>query len=206
MSERGTYHHGDLRHALVVSGLELLDSDGLAAVTLRAVARHAGVSHSAPYHHFEDKDALVAALAERAADQLVDELRTSMATAPSLPQAARSLGVAYVRYAVTHPERFRLLSRRRSTSSSSRSPEAKLAETSSVALLVLLKAIRLGQSTGAVVDDSPERLALTAWSSLHGVATLLLDGLLTDGPPTVEEAERLAESATRILLQGMLSR
>src|SRR5579871_5249220 len=76
------YHHGDLRHALIQAGLEMLSEGGAAALDLRKVARKAGVSHAAPYRHFADKQALVAAINEEGFRQLAERVQSTLQAAP----------------------------------------------------------------------------------------------------------------------------
>src|SRR5262245_23167774 len=95
-----TYHHGNLKEALLTAGGELLEKQGIAALSLRETARLAGVSHAAPYRHFPDKDTLLAALAAEG----FELLRQSLAA-----RAAREWGEGYVMFALAHPHRFRLM-------------------------------------------------------------------------------------------------
>ena len=141
-----TYHHGDLRAALLRAAARMLEKQGVNEVSLRQLARKAGVSHSAPYRHFPDRDALLAALAQEGFDRLRERLAASR---------GRAIGEAYVAFALEHPQRFRLM-----TGARSRQTYA-----------VLLEAFRARQE----VPD-PERAAAAAWALVHGLATLLLDG------------------------------
>ena len=95
-----TYHHGDLRPALLRAAAKILEKEGREAISLRDLARRAGVSHNAPYRHFADRGALLAALADEGFVRLVGELEGR----PWRDQAA-----AYVRFALANPERFRLM-------------------------------------------------------------------------------------------------
>src|SRR5262245_4715846 len=97
------YHHGDLRAALLQAGGNLLEKEGLDALSLREVARRAGVSHNAPYRHFPDRDRLLAALAEEGFAELGRTLAEAGKRGP------RERGEAYVGFALAHPQRFRLM-------------------------------------------------------------------------------------------------
>lgn len=181
-----SYHHGDLRNALLEAGLDLLEREGLDALTLRGVARAAGVSHAAPYHHFDDKAALLAAIAERgfrALDREITE-RASGAVADRLQTAA----VTYVGFAVDHPELFRLMF------SSAASPPDAPPELRAAARHAY------GHIIG-VLDD--EAAAVAAWSIVHGLAMLLLDDQVGDGATGRAEAEAWARDATSVLWQGL---
>src|SRR4051812_36544816 len=95
-----TYHHGDLRSVALRAAGKMLEKEGVAALSLRAVARRAKVSHNAPYRHFPDRESLLAALATEG----FELLREALANVP-----ATRMGGAYVTFAIAHPERFRLM-------------------------------------------------------------------------------------------------
>src|SRR5688500_9033811 len=95
-----TYHHGDLRQAVLGTAGEMMEKEGLAALSMREVARRAGVSHNAPYRHFPDRDSLLRALAAEGFERLGDALQS---------RPRREMGEAYVDFALAHPERFRLM-------------------------------------------------------------------------------------------------
>src|ERR1700674_5400381 len=95
-----TYHHGDLPAALLRAAGKTLEKHGPAGLSLRAAARRAGVSHNAPYRHFPGREALLAALAAEGFAMLAERLRG---------QPGRAMGEAYVRFALEHPQRFRLM-------------------------------------------------------------------------------------------------
>src|SRR5258706_6813060 len=104
------YHHGDLRDTLLQSALELLESEGIDALSLRELARRVGVSHAAPSHHFPDKRALLAALAAHGFATLADEMDRAATRAGRDPvRRLTATGVAYVRFALAHPRLFRLM-------------------------------------------------------------------------------------------------
>ena len=201
MTERDRYHHGDLRGALVDAALELLEAEGSEAVTLRAVARAVGVSHAAPYHHFEDKASLEVAMTKQIRLDLAQTLST-VATASG--GDSPDLAVAYVVWAIEHPQRFRMLKRAHSFVDNVTTTPPQPAR--GFAFDLLMDSMRVGQESGYFADNDPQDLALAAWAAVHGLATLLLDGRLTDGPPTVSEARRLAFSVTRVLGYGLLRR
>ncbi len=168
-AERG-YHHGTLRTALVGAALDLLADDGADAVSLRAVARRAGVSAMAPYRHYPDKEALLAAVATQGFDGLRDVLSVADAAGPT-DRALVAQAVAYVRYALENPALFRLMfgSRRLGTH-----PELAAAGEAAYAVL----AARVAAEAPANIDR--EARALGCWSLVHGLASLFLDGRISD--------------------------
>lgn len=107
--EARPYHHGDLRRALVDAALDIVERDGLAALSLRAVAREAGVSPAAPYHHFKDKQELMVAVGAEGFERLSEEMVVAKSKAPGPLAAMTAIGVAYVCYARKHPELYTLM-------------------------------------------------------------------------------------------------
>src|SRR3954470_20291647 len=106
-----SYQHGDLREALIQAGLKLLTEQGLAGLSLRAAAQLAGVSHAAPYRHFPDKQALVAAIAERGFRLLTASMREELAASDAKDAVGQmlALGVGYVRFGTRHPDYLRVI-------------------------------------------------------------------------------------------------
>lgn len=103
------YHHGDLRRALVDAAIRILERDGPSALSLRAVAREAGVSPAAPYHHFKDKGELLDAVAHVGWDALGEAMTAVRGQAPDLSGLMTEIGVAYVRFSQDHPALYRVM-------------------------------------------------------------------------------------------------
>jgi AcrR family transcriptional regulator len=156
-----SYHHGDLRASIQHAAGEILEKEGLDAVTLREVARRAGVSHSAPSRHFPEREALLAALAGEGFAMLGEAQRRAAATG-----GARGLGEAYVRFALAHPQRFRLMfGGRIAVTSHPVLKEAALKSFNAVADVM----------AASVPGPAARDAAVAAWSLVHGLAMLLLD-------------------------------
>src|SRR5258706_1719074 len=108
----GAYHHGDLRRVLLEAAVRVIDSEGLAALSLQALARRAGVSSGAPYHHFENREELLVAIADQGFELLIAEMRRAAAEARDDPAVKlRGLGLGYIRFAVAHRGHFRVMFR-----------------------------------------------------------------------------------------------
>ncbi|AKF87139.1 hypothetical protein MFUL124B02_38325 [Myxococcus fulvus 124B02] len=174
--KRRTYHHGDLRQALVDATLKLIATEDVGAVSLREVARRAGVTAAAPYHHFRDKDALLAAVAEegyRALNARMDEAMTK-ARAPRLDAQLKALARCYVRFAVEHPAHYRVMFRQEW------SDEEKYAGIHTEGMRAYARLQELAQearvASGGKVDM--DILAFTIWSWVHGLASLWNEGPL----------------------------
>ncbi|MER6990379.1 TetR/AcrR family transcriptional regulator [Saccharopolyspora hirsuta] len=164
------YHHGDLRAALLSAAVEMIADHGTAQLSLRELARRAGVSHAAPRHHFGDKPGLFTALAAEGQQLLTEEL---LAAAPDL----REMGVRYVGFAVRHPGHFEVMQR----------PDLWRADDPDLlaAKAATARALRAGLPAG-LGEAEAERAALAAWSLAHGFATLTLSGTL---PPQVRDRD-----------------
>jgi AcrR family transcriptional regulator len=175
----GRYHHGELREALLNAAEWLLARRGTEALSLRDVARRAGVSHAAPYHHFAGLDELLAALAERSFLQLGAAMQSGVDAHPGDARAQLlAIAAAYVDFARLRPARFRLMFGPVLASHRQRHPGLQRA--ADIAFAVLLNAAtRFDPAAGPL-------LALTGWSLAHGVSHLALDGVFAglplDGP------------------------
>jgi AcrR family transcriptional regulator len=191
------YHHGDLRQALLDAAAELLRTGGPEALTLRAAARAAGVSQTAPYRHFADRRALVAAVAEAAFARLGAAIgRAVQRGAPGVPALRRGMA-AYVAFARAHPAEYRVMF------GPELAPSGDLPELGAAALGVfglLRDGIARLQQGGALGPGDPGRMAITAWATLHGLAMLVLDGQTA---ATGQSADALVDAATGLLLAGM---
>jgi AcrR family transcriptional regulator len=166
-----TYHHGSLRPALLRAAGKTLEKEGAGALSLRAAARNAGVSHNAPYRHFEDRDALLAALAAEGFELLGEAMRD---------HSGREMGEAYVRFALTHPQRFRLMF----GGVLPMAQHPQLGEAASRAYEALLGAFK--------ELPNAELAAAAAWSLVHGLAHLVLDGHFAAAQKAAGGAERFA--------------
>ena len=151
-----TYHHGELRQTVLQAAGEILEKEGLEALSVRELARRAGVSHNAPYRHFPDRASLHAALAAEGFEMLGHSLQN---------RPRREMGEAYVGFALAHPERFRLMFGGLSGLGGlgGLEPRARWVYEG------LLK------SFADLGEDAP-CAAAAAWGLMHGLAQLLLDG------------------------------
>ena len=212
LKERG-YHHGNLREALVEAGVELARTGGPNAVLLRAVSRQAGVSHNAAYRHFANQEDLLAAVAEQCMTQLGRLMieRSGRVTARGPVHRARArleaIGRAYIDFARTEPGWFRTAfssarphptdepGRKPSVVDSTDSADSPDSPDSTDAGPAPNPYLLLGAGLDALVDAGalkPQRrpgAEFAAWSAVHGLSSLLLDGPLRDLPePEVEYA------------------
>lgn len=168
------YHHGNLASALADEALRIIHSAGLSAVSLRELGKRLGVSRSAAYRHYADKEALLAALAQRGFEALsrtmADEARRRAAA--SAKSYLDALAFGYVRFAREEPAYFRLIFGR--VGFEREHPALRTA--GETAFATLKDAVAACQRDGALRGTNPDAAALLCWSTVHGFASLLIDG------------------------------
>ncbi len=162
-------HHGDLRQALIAAALELVAESSPDEVTLRAVARRAGVSAAAPYHHFSDKDALLAAVARDGFDALAHTQLMVLDGAGSAPDQLERLVTEYVLFATRHRTHYDVMFRSLPTDVGGVEGDA-LREAAQVTFTRLVDAVRAA-NPGLIVDEATQR-ALLAWAFAHGAVDI----------------------------------
>ena len=199
------YHHGDLRRALIDTALAMVTEEGAWNFTLREVARRAGVSHAAPYNHFEDKSALLAEVATLGFESLRQVMEAAAAAHPrSAREAFAGIGAAYVRFGVEHPAHYRLMIGAE-LADKSRYPALQAA--SEAAFRVLLTGVlERAQASGQVRRGPVHDQALAAWSLVHGLTTHLIDERVSSPEVSTADAERLARVASMVLFDGLRAR
>ena len=158
-----TYHHGDLRTAILRSAAKILEKEGVVKLSLREAARRAGVSHNAPYRHFQDRESLLAGIAVDGFALLGKALKSS---------AGKAMGAAYVRFALAHPQRFRLMF----GGSLPIGKHPLLREAAERAFQPVVDSFRPHAS-----EQQAQVAAAAAWSLVHGMSHLLLDGHFSQG-------------------------
>lgn len=182
-----TYHHGALRETLVTDGRQLLVEQGLDAVSLRELARRAGVSHGAPRRHFADRDALLAAIAARGFDDLTDVLRTA-ARQDGLEARLTAYAHAFVRYALENGPLLALMFGTKTDA------DAAPVVVEAAGRFFALGATLLGQPEGAPTGPLPYLVAAT----LEGISSLVVAGRLPS-----ERVDEVVEAAVAMLLPAI---
>lgn len=172
---RDSYHHGALREELITASLKLIEAEGIGAVSLRRVAREAGVSPGAPYHHFADRSALLAAITVRGSALLERELRQARDQAATAAAALGALVETYVRFAGENPAYIHLMLRPE-LSQPARHPEIQTAGEGAIALLT--EVVQDCQREGSAPPGDPATLTGLVWALAIGIVTLWLDGPL----------------------------
>src|SRR5215469_4406965 len=174
MRKRKTYHHGNLREVLVDAAIQFIAEVGPSGFTLREVARRAGVSHNAPYRHFQDKEALLAAVATEGFRELTQAMLDSVKARTNARERLKSAGLAYVEFALRRPEHFTVMF----DAPVSRDKHSALSEASQQAFATLVDFVRPCQEEVQLPSGDPLPFALLAWSMVHGIAKLAIAGRL----------------------------
>jgi AcrR family transcriptional regulator len=199
----GRYHHGDLRRSLIDAALELVQEAGPSGITLREAARRAGVTHAAPYRHFADKEALLAAVAEVGFAQLRSCIERAVEAPGAEPRslaAIEAIGCAYVRFARENSSQFRVMF---GVELGDKRRYPALLEADQAVFDLLCSAIGRAQACGDLPAGDPARMGMVAWSMLHGVAALEVDGQLDRAGVSEGLVEEFAARVIRTALAGL---
>lgn len=195
--QRRSYHHGDLKRALIAAATDLLEQEGAEALSFRAVARAAGVSQSAPYNHFAGKEDLLATIAEAGFAALAAAQNEAAARGPAGEDRLTALGLDYIRFAVTQPQLYRLMFGV-GVNDWHAHPDVSAAKQATFAPLRLA----LGEFLGADIPAATlEQAAVAAWGLAHGLAMLRIDGSLTGRDRAGEAGPE--EGALRLFGRGL---
>lgn len=187
-SKRATYHHGDLARALLEEAVRLIREVGPDAVSIRELARRIGVNHAAVYRHYEDKDTLLAAVAEDGWRSLAQEIERSL-DAPSLRDASSvdrlvAIGAAYTRFALAHPAHYGVMTGPR-LNEAGRFPSLEVPIQRAFDLIVA--ELELGRARGHFEGGTTLDWGLRVWMFAHGYVTLVLGRRVAVKPARVEE-------------------
>jgi AcrR family transcriptional regulator len=183
-----TYHHGNLRAALLEAAEESLDAGR--EVSLRELARQVGVSHAAPRRHFADKQALLDALAEDGFARLGGQMREAVSSAGSFEEQLLALARAYARFAVEHPALLEVMW----------AGQARV-KSSGLAFRPPLRVVLEAQRAGEVVPGPPEEVTTVVVAALQGVAAMLANGMLA-----ADDLEAIVPALVERLLLGLRPR
>jgi AcrR family transcriptional regulator len=179
MSSRDTYHHGDLKATILAEAAVLVADRGADGLSLRELARAAGVSHAAPAHHFTDRRGLFTALATEGFGMLA---RALTGARPDFLEAA----LAYVRFAIDHPGHYEVMFDKSLYDATD--PDLVAAETAAGSEL----AAGIGTLDDQRAMDDPQAAALAAWSLVHGFSLLWLNGAIDNETDPMATVHRVA--------------
>jgi AcrR family transcriptional regulator len=185
----GSYHHGDLRRALVTEALRTIDRYGVHALTLRSIGDHLGVSRTALYRHFADKPALLAAVGREGFRLLRETLTDAWQQHGRGRAGFEAMGLAYVQFAAAHPSHYRVMF---GGFIESCAKDEEFITEAKAAFQVLVDALVEQQQAGLVRTDDPLLLARMIWALVHGISMLVIDGQLRGSDERGEALNRYA--------------
>lgn len=191
-----SYHHGDLRKALLAAGEAELAEKGVEGFTLRGCAKRAGVSHAAPAHHFKDANALLTALATEGFQRFIAAMRKRQESAATPQERLTAAGLGYVDFARANPALFRLMF----SSSRPDCTDAVFERTSRESFDILLESVSAVRSVDPMADRDAMIDVAAAWAMVHGIAELLLSertpflAAVAGGNPDTVFAELISRS------------
>ena len=177
MPRKTSYHHGDLKNALINAGVEILAKEGIEGLSLRKVAQHAGVSHNAPYFHFPDKQSLIAAISTEGFKQLYAALDAVILAYPDQPKQQLQEGaLAYVQFAMKHTDTFKTMF---SGVLEKEKSYPAYVEISQKTFQLVVNVVRVCQGAGILHLSKPEVMAVAVWGQIHGIISLMLEGQIS---------------------------
>lgn len=197
-----SYHHGDLRQALIKAARDTL-REGTNQLSVRAIARRVGVSHASAYYHFKDKTALIAAVAVVAFGELGEATAAVRKETATPLESLKALASAYVTFALENPQEFRLMYLPELRSDEVRTEVETAGRVGYERMTTLVSTL---QNQGYLKKGDPEQLTISLWATVHGLATLMIDGPLYRNAQTAQGREALVSSAVEHLLFGLLDK
>jgi len=195
------YHHGDLHQEILCAACDLLEEQNIASLSFRQVAKKVGVSHTAPYRHFKDKESLLAGIAGVGFNQLAKKLTEAVVANIDDPAAQlKEAAQGYVKMAMSRPQCTQLMF---SGILPCDDTYPELRASGDTAFAGLKTIIEEGQALGVFRQGDIETLALAAWSSIHGLALLLIGGNLPEILSIPVDTRQLTDALTTTLLEGL---
>ena len=200
MSQSKSYHHGNLRQALLDTALEQLQSCSIEKLSLRAVAKQVGVSQTAVYRHFSDKQGLLAALAEEGFNELFAQCSQAVQPHHRAPEAMQASGLAYIRFAAANPQRYKLMF---GNSLPERQRHPDLEDSGCRAFGMIVSLIELGVSQGDFIEGDIQQLSRSAWAMVHGLSSLVIDNFIK--AESEQELYQQLETSLSVITRGLSS-
>ena len=191
------YHHGDLGETLLIAATEILKEGGVEGLSMRKLADKVGVSRTAPYHHFKDKNALLCAIAETGFKQQWQSVEAIIDShnKEAKQDSFEKYVLTYIEFADQHPETYDLMFGRDIWKSGT--PTVSLLEISKASFRQWLNWVEALQEQGILTDvSSPLRVGQTTWATLHGLCRLLIDGIYINR----DDLDDMAKQTIKIIL------
>jgi AcrR family transcriptional regulator len=198
MNRKTPYHHGDLKNALIKEGLQIISEDGIEGLTLRKVAARIGVSHTAPYAHYPDKQALIAAISAAGHLELFEEMNALYQKHIDEPyKQLIEIGWHYIQFAMSDPEHFRIMF---SKVIEDGEIHPEFIEISDKNYELVSEVIQNCQEAGIFKVTEHEKLTIYVWSVIHGLATLIIE----DQIPLAIKQKTSAKDFFEFTIQSMI--
>ncbi len=195
MPKKEAYHHGNLREALVDAAIDILESEGLKSLSLREVARRVGVSQTAPYHHFKDKEGMLAAVAAKGFLMMGAE-QTKQAEATGM----EALGKGYVDFALKHPALLQIMF---GPEISNPNSHADLKAAGDQSFQSIFKSVTDQMEKAGIDYITPSVVTISAWALVHGLAILLIGGKISPKTVGLKDKDELVEQVAKVLVRGL---
>ena len=193
-----SYHHGDLKNALIKVGVKILAKEGVSGLSLRKVAKQAGVSHAAPYSHFADKQALIAAISTEGFKQLYKQI-ASVREAHQDPSALLlETAGTYIQFAMKEPDRFKLMF---SSVIEKEKDYPEFVTASQENFQQLVSVVETCQQAGLLNDGPSDLMAISVWSSVHGMIMLILEGQVSRTVLNKHDIDDILKNTLNLLTQ-----
>ena len=202
-TKKSTYHHGNLREVLISSALEILKEGTLQDLSLRALARKAGVSQTAPYRHFEDKEALIVVLIQEGSTILQENMVEASKQATEPVEQLIHLGVAYYDFAQEHPAHFRLMF---GGNLENKEKHEHLFEIEKRGYDVLEDVISSCMKLPGAPELPANLIRFTCWSLVHGLASLILNDVMNDDVPKGENKREVVRNVISFYTRSMFTK
>jgi len=171
------YHHGDLKNALIMAGIEVLAKEGTSGLSLRKVASRAGVSHAAPYAHYTDKQALIAAISTEGYHMLYERIQAAISLHAGDPlKTLIEASWAYVQFALDEPDHFRITL---SGAVEKEKDYPAYVEISNKSFTAVMNIVKECQDAGVLDSGPADLMAISVWSLVHGFVSLLLESQIS---------------------------
>ena len=195
---RSSYHHGDLRQTLLTASKQLIVDHGIEYLSLRKLAERVGVSRTAAYHHFDDKNDLLCAIAaEGFHHRYKDMQKNDTNDELTDQQKVQQYIYQYVQFAAQNPEVYELMFGRCIWKQAKCTEELK--QIAYASFQYQLDMIKHWQSKGLIKDDDPLRISQVLWGAMHGIAKLYIDGIYTD----VSRVEEISLMAVKLFFPSL---
>lgn len=197
-NKQSSYHHGNLKQALIEAAWQELKAKGAQNMSLRSIARIAGVSQTAPYRHFDDKNHLLVAMAQETHLMLADAFRQAINSEQDALHNIYNIGLSYVQFARTNPDRYKLIFGP-SVERRTEYPELVDAGQQSIGVVISQVQLLLSQPTCSL-ENSQQNIEMTSynlWASVHGLASVVIDGLY-QGLESITDLDQFIEQQLKI--------